>query len=107
MAKALPVISDLGSNEVDELRRSFHALLLILENVCAQAEAATITSDEAFVAIGAALASGVDADITGIGGGSNDYAGTGLALVGIKPEPNRPRARRSSALVDLSPDSDF
>lgn len=110
MAKALPVISDVSSAEVDEMRRSFHALMLVLENVASEVDAGNLTADEAFTVLLNTVSTGVDSDITGVDGGGNNYAGTGLTVSGVKPTPLHPRrARRVDAgkLSDLDVNSDY
>lgn len=108
MAKARPVVSDTSSVEVDEMRRGFHALLVMLENVAAEVDAGNITADEAFTVLLNSLSTGSDDDISGVDGGGNDYAGTGVAAVGVKPTPTHPRrGRPQTSLVDLDENSDY
>lgn len=84
MAKRRRVMADAASAEVTELRRSFNTLLLVLENISEQVDAATITATEGFVALGLAISTGTDSDVTGINGGANNYTGTGLEVSGVK-----------------------
>ena len=110
MAKALPVISDVSSAEVDEMRRSFHALLVALQNVASEVDAGNITADEAFTVLLNTVSTGLDSDITGVDGGGNNYAGTGVVVSGVKPTPLHPRRARKvgvAALVDLDENSEF
>lgn len=83
-------IEDTASETVAELRRSHNALLLILENISEQVDAATITATEGFVALGLAINNGIDASVTGINGGANNYTGTRLEMLGVVPSVRRP-----------------
>lgn len=108
MAKARPVLSDMSSAEFDESRRALHALMLVLENVASEVDAGNITADEAFTVLLTSLQNGKDDDISGVDGGSNDYAGTGLTVAGVKPTPTHPRrARVRNTLEDMTANSDF
>jgi hypothetical protein len=69
MAKARPVVSDNASGEVDELRRQFNNLLVVIENT------ATMASLQAAI----------------VAGGE-----TGVELNGVKPGPTHPRRPRVS-----------
>lgn len=97
-------VEDTPSETVAELRRSYNSLLLILENISEQVDAATITATEGFVALGLAISNGVDDDVTGINGGANDYTGTGLELLGVVPTVRRPVPRKRSTSVDIGVD---
>ncbi len=107
MAKAREVVADQHSAELDEMRRSLHALLLVLENVANEVDNGSITADEAFTALLTTLQAGLDSDITGVDGGGNDYAGTGLTVAGVKPSPLHPRRPRNTDLVDLDKNSGY
>lgn len=96
MARARKVVADMNSLEVDELRREFNALVLVLENLASEVDAGNITADEAFTALYTTLSTGTDSDITGVDSGGNDYSGTGLTVAGVKPEPQHPRQARGS-----------
>lgn len=107
MAKARPVVSDQHSAEVDEMRRSLHALLLVLQNVAFEVDAGNITADEAFTALLTTLSTAVDSDIATIDGGGNTYTGTGLTVAGVKPTPLHPRRPRNGELADLTSTSNY
>ena len=102
MAKARPVVSDQHSAEFDELRRSHHNLLLVLEALAAEVDATTITAAEAFTVLAAALAAGADTSAAG-----TSHVPTGRELAGVKPTPLHPRRARARELVDMGVDSDF
>lgn len=72
MAKARPVVSDNSSGEVDELRRQFNNLLVIIENTAT------------YAALQTAVADGVEA-VT-----------TNKEINGVKPGPTHPRRPRVS-----------
>jgi len=95
-----------GNAEVFEVRRQFNNLLLILENISEQVDAATITSTEGFVALGLAIDTGLDSSVTGINGGANNYSGTGLELVGVKAVNPVPQRGPRSPLVPMASTDD-
>lgn len=99
MAKARVVISDQNSAEFDELRRSYNSLLLILENICAEVTATTLTAAQGFEALDAALSTGVDSS-----GTPSPHVGTGRQLVGLKGSPVRPlrKAEDATKLVEMA-----
>lgn len=99
MAKARVVIGDQNSAEFDELRRSFNSLLIVLQNICAEVEATTLTAEEGFEALGAALAAGVDAS-----GSPAGHVGTGRQVVGVKATPTIPQRRAEDVhkLVEMT-----
>jgi len=101
MARARKVVSDMNSQEFDELRRQFNNLVAVLEAVCAEVDATTITADEAFTVLATTLAAGVDADITGVDAGGNDHAGTGREINGVRPTPTHPRRPRNLETEEL------
>src|SRR5687768_16705393 len=81
-----------GNAELFEVRRQFNNLLLVLQNISEQVDAATITSTEGFVALGLTISTGVDSTVAAINGGANTYTGTGLEVLGVKavnPVPAR------------------
>lgn len=101
-AKARVVIADQNSAEFDALRRSFNALLLVLENVAAEHAAGTTTSAEAMSALSAALSTGIDSSAA-------PHVGTGRLVYGVAPSPLHPARNAESVdkLVDMSEASKF
>lgn len=104
MAKARVVIGDQNSAEFDELRRSYNSLLLVLENIASQVSDSTLTAEEGFTALAAALRTGVDA-----GDDPAGYVGTQRQVVGVKSTPTIPlrRAEDVSKLVDMKPEDKY
>jgi hypothetical protein len=102
MAKARVVVGDQNSAEFDALKRSYNSLLLILENIASEVDAATLTPAEGFSALLAALVAGVD-----VSGTPAAHVGTGRFLVGVKSTPPIPprSAETVSTLVTMT-DSD-
>lgn len=82
MARARKVVSDVSSQEVDELRRQFNNLLVIIEN-------ATDLAD-----LQAAIAAGTD-------------DGTGREIVGVRPTPTHPRRARNTTTDAMGLDFDY
>jgi hypothetical protein len=107
MARARKVVSDTHSAEMDEVRRTLHSLMLVLESVASSVDAGTITADEAFTALLAALQTGSDDDITNIDGGANDYVGSGKELAGVRPTPTHPRRPRITGSEEMTKDSNY
>lgn len=103
MAKVRLVVGDTPSVEVDQLRRSMNALLLIIENVASQVSAGDVTAEEGFTALQAALSAGMDDDIEGVGGGSNNYVGTKVEVVGLRPMNRHPRWAGTATGTNLKP----
>lgn len=101
---ALPVVNDIPSEVVIEIRRSYNNLLFILANIGTQVAAATITATEGFVALNTAFTNGTDNDIALINGGSNNYTGTGLDIEAVKVLPSRPRGPHRNRKVVTSSD---
>ncbi len=112
MAKARKVIGDQNSEEVDQLRRTVHTLMLMLENLGTMlttldnTSAATIVTGMTEIGTGlnAALDNGLDADI----GGTLYVGATGLEIAGMRPSPQHPRRPRTTqnargTVVDLDP----
>jgi hypothetical protein len=104
MAKARLVVADVGSTELDQLRRSVNALFVVLQNIASEVDAASITADEAFTVILNSLSTGVDSSITGVDGGANNYAGTQREVVGTKPTPSQPMPPRGGIANMLASD---
>lgn len=97
-----------GNAEVFEVRRQLNNLLLILENISGQVDAATITATEGFVALGLTIAAGLDSTVATINGGANTYTGTGLELVGVKAvNPVPARGPRQPLVPMASTDDDL
>lgn len=101
MAKARKVIADQNSAEFDALRRSVHAILVVLQNVAGAVDAGDITADEAFTVLYTTISAGLDADIALVDGGLNNYAGTNIAVEGIHPTPKHPRRPNVGAVADI------
>lgn len=106
MAKARLVVADVGSAEMDQLRRSVNALIVVLQNVASEVDAGNITADEAFTVVLNSLSTGVDSSITGVDGGANNYAGTTREIVGTKPTPLHPKQPRGQ-LADMKASDNF
>ena len=77
MAKARRVVADTGSAELDELRRQFNKLLVLLEDTTAT-------------------------DISTV-----QDAITAGTVHGVKPTPTHPQRPRDNNLIDLDASSDF
>lgn len=101
MAKARRVVGDQNSEEFDQMRRCVHSIMLVLQNVASEVDAGNITADEAFTVLLTTLSTGVDADITAVDGGGNNYAGTTLAVEGVIPTPKHPRRPNVGKIDDL------
>jgi len=84
---ALPVVSDTPSNLVSEEKRQWNNLLFVLNNICTQVVAGSITAAEGWSVLGSALSAGKDSDITGVNGGADNYTGTGLELLALQALP--------------------
>lgn len=93
------VVSDNSSAEVDELRRQFNNLLLILETVCTE-HAGAMTDDQAFAALAQALSTGIDSD-------STNHVGTGREINGVRPTPTHPRRARVQSTESADKTIDF
>ena len=106
MAKARLVVADQNSAELDQLRRSFNSLMVVLENCASEVDAGNITADEAFTALATTLSTGTDATIASIDGGANTYTGTARELLGVKPTPLHPRQVRGETR-DMTADDKF
>lgn len=107
MAKRRKILNDQNAGGVvDELRRQHNHLLLVLQNISEQVDAATITATEGFVALGLTISTGLDSSVATINGGANTYTGTGLEVLGIKVEPRQPRfpTRGNTTMVKTDDD---
>jgi hypothetical protein len=80
------LVSDKNSAEVDQLRRTVNALLLVLENLSTTSFTTVTDLQEA---LANTLATGVDSDYT-TPESSDSYVGTGVELVGVRPTPKHP-----------------
>jgi hypothetical protein len=103
MAKARPVVSDSSSAEIDELRRQFNNLLILLERVGAEVVATTLTAEEALQVVSDSITAGRDTTTT------SGHVPTLRELNGVKPTPTHPRRARSNddARVAMGIDSNF
>jgi len=98
MAKKRLVVGDQSSAEIDQIRETLNNLLKILENAGASITA-TCTAEEVFLAIAAAVTTGVDNNAGTVG--SADYVSSNLELVGVEPmnkHPLRPGFKRGDQL---------
>lgn len=98
MAKGRRVVGDQNSEELDQLRRCVHTLLLVLSSVATQIGDAANAAAISDIADGLANAidTGVDSDVSG-------YTGTGLALEGVIPTPQHPRRPNVGKVENLDP----
>ncbi len=101
MARARLVISDVSSEEVDQLRRTVNTLILMLETA------------EASITAGASAAEVLGAWADGVRTGTDDnpdsvsnVVSTGREIVGLKPTPTHPR-RVLQQLRSMSVSDDF
>jgi hypothetical protein len=89
MAQVRLVVGDQSSAEVDQLRRTVNALLLVLENLSGTTFTALADFQEA---LANSISTGTDGDFT-TATNSDSYTGTGVELVGLRvmnPHPPRP-----------------
>ncbi len=99
--RARLVVSDQSSAEVDHLRRTMNALLLILEDLGARLAAEVTTAPTAadleilsvFQSISDGIRDGADTDPDGELGAATT---TGLSIEGLRPTPRHPRRARGS-----------
>ena len=103
MARVRLVVGDQSSAEVDQLRRTVNALLLVLENL-----AGTTFTDHADLqeALANTLSTGVDSDFTTTTS-ADSYVGTNVEVVGLRPmnrHPSRPGFALGTQLVPMSAD---
>jgi len=94
MARARKVVSDVSSQEFDELRRQFNNLLLILERNARDEADATTTAVQAAEALATAIETGTDAD-------------TGREINGVRPTPTHPRRARNQSTEEMDGSSDY
>ena len=99
MAKGRKVTADQNSEELDQLRRCVHSIMIVLENAGNLGGAATTTPAETFQAIADAISSGLDST-------NGSYVGTGIHVEGMIPQPKHPRRPRAAVaasgnVVDL------
>lgn len=85
------VVGDQSSAEVDQMRRTSNALLLVLENLAGTTFTTLADFQEA---LANTLTTGVDSNFT-TGTSADAYVGTGVELVGVRPM-NRHPARPGS-----------
>lgn len=97
MAKARLVVGDQNSAELDALRRSFNSMIVVLENISAEVTAGTLTAEQGFEALGAALRNGVDGS-----GTPAPHVGTGRMVAGVRVSPQHP-PRKAEVLSELVP----
>jgi len=97
MARARKVVSDMNSQEFDELRRQFNNLVAILERFAAEEAATTTTAVQAAAGLAAALTTGVDSDVS-------PHVGTGREINGVRPTPTHPRRPRNQDTEELGTD---
>jgi len=104
MAKARRVIGDQNSAELDALKRSYNSLLVVLERVCEEVVATTLTPAEGFEAILNALNTGVDSS-----GTPAAHVGTSRLVVGVASSPPIPPRSAESAgdLVEMVPSDKY
>lgn len=81
------VVGDQSSAEVDQLRKTTNALLLVLENLAGTSFTALADFQEA---LENTLTTGVDSDFT-TATNADSYTGTGAELVGLRPMNRHPR----------------
>ena len=102
--RARLIVADQSSQEFDHMRRSYNALLLILEDLGARLTAEVATAPSAadleiisvFQSISDGIRDGVDNDPDGELG----VAGTtGLAIEGLRPTPRHPRRARGATVA--------
>jgi len=104
--RARLVIGDQSSQEFDELRRNFNALLLLLEDLGARLAAEVVTAPSAadgeilavFQSLSDAITSGADTDPNTL---LVTHVPTSLEINGLKPTPRHPtrRAQPTVAMV--------
>lgn len=103
MAKAQKVTADMNSEELDQLRRNFNTLLILLENTAASVTAGD-TAEVVLQALGEGIAAGVDSDPnTRLSSG----VATGRKIVGVYPTPLHPNRPKHVTLKDMDSGSEF
>ena len=98
MARGRKVTADQHSEEFDELRRTVHTLLHMIENAKASLTAG-VTAANVLNAWADAVATGKDDNPNSIA----NYVESGRDLVGVVPAVGHPR-RPAGPTVDLDPD---
>ncbi len=96
MAKARKVVADQNSEELDQLRRCVHTMMIMLQNLGTDLAAAAAVANINNIGTGleAAMSTGVDTAAT-------DYTGSGLVIEGVDPTPKAPRRPSVGKVVDL------
>lgn len=89
MAKVREIVADAPSREVEQLRKTVNALLLMLENLAGTSFTAVADLQEA---LENSISTGVDGDFT-TATNSDSYVGTGVEIVGLKRSPDAPRSK--------------
>jgi hypothetical protein len=98
MARGRKVTGDQQSEEFDELRRTVHTLLHMIENAKASLTAG-VTAANVLNAWADAVATGKDDNPNAIA----NYVDSNREIVGVVPVPKRP-ARARQGTIDLDPD---
>jgi hypothetical protein len=101
MARARLVVSDVSSEEVDQLRRTVNTLLLMLETAEASITAGA-SAEDVLNAWADAVRTATDDNPESIA----NITSTGREVVGLKPTPTLPRRVRQE-LRDMVADDDF
>lgn len=107
MAKGRRVVGDQNSEELDQMRRALHTIMLMLENLGTMLQTLDNTNVGTIVTgmteIGAGLEAafddGQDDDI----GGTLYVGATGLPVEGVIPSPKHPRRPNVGKVEDLDP----
>lgn len=105
MARCRLVVGDQSSAEVDQLRRTVNALLLVLQRAGENVTAGT-SAEAVLESIAAGIAAGADTDPAG---DLTFGTPTNVELVGLKvmnAHPKRPGSRQGSQVVELDPAKD-
>ena len=98
MAKGRRVVADQNSEELDQLRRLCHTMLIMLENLGTDLEAAADV--DAINDVGTGLQAAVS---TGVDSAATNYTGSELAVEGVIPSPKHPRRPNVGKVEDLDP----
>lgn len=98
MAKARRVVGDQNSEEMDQVRRLLHTLLIMLENLGTDLENAAAVSN--INNIGTGLAAAIN---TGVDSAATDYTGSELVVEGVIPSPKHPRRPNVGKVEDIDP----
>ena len=105
--RARLIVADQSSQEFDHMRRSYNALLLILEDLGARLAAEVTTAPSAadleilavFQSISDGIRDGVDSDPDSELG---THVPTSLPIEGLRPTPRHPRRARGNTVVVLA-----